>query len=349
MLIESFLDGAAPLRQLLVEGPDERAAILDELADFLLLLRDTGVVHADLQWNNILVHLAPAGRQFHLVDVLHVRLRPRPDRAAFAKSLAWFVAFMMADGAAREVVEEFLDRLPRLGLDRQADRREMAERARGLALQLRARPSYERFKGRYDSPRAAAAYRDERFSRSRRWRRIDRRERQIVGRLLSELPKGAWLLDLPCGAGRLAPLAGLAGLHYVGADVSPEMVQLARQVVGELGRTLAADGTSLPFADGAFEAALCVRLMHRIVEREARVAILCELARCARRRVVVSYYCRWNWRGLGKWLRGRFPGLALADIYEDVGQAGLRVVAAVPLGRWTEQQWFFVLERRGGV
>jgi len=207
--------------------------------------------------------------------------------------------------------------------------------------------TYDGFKRRYETDADAAGYRDRRFTRSRRWRRIDRREQEIVRRFLASLGRGASALDVPCGAGRLVHLFGETGVGYTGADVALPMLALARQATGDAALVVAADARRLPFADGAFDAVVSVRLMHRILEGDARAAMLREMARVACGPVLATYYLRWNLRGVRKRLSGRFPGLTLAEIGQDARSAGLRIVDVIRLGRWTEQQCFVRLERGG--
>lgn len=205
--------------------------------------------------------------------------------------------------------------------------------------------TYDQFKTRYEAPDDAAGYRDKRFTRSRHWRWVDRREQAVVRRFLESLPPSSAAVDIPCGAGRLAPLFNQTGVRYVGADVALAMVQLARRTLGQGADVVAADALALPFADRAFDALVSVRLLHRIHHRETRAAMLREMARVVRGPLLVSYYTRWNLRGLRKWLSGRFPGLAVAAIRQDARQAGLRIARTIPLRRLTNQQCFFVLER----
>jgi len=204
--------------------------------------------------------------------------------------------------------------------------------------------SYDRFRKAWESREAATAYQEQRFSRSRRWHRIARQEEGIVSRFLSSLPRGARGLDIPCGAGRLASLFQDAGIHYVGADFSLPMLQLARESFGPI-PLVEADALKLPFLEGAFDALTSVRLLHRIREQVVRVAMLREMARVIRGPILVSYYARWNLRGIQRWLQGKYPGLGLREIQQDIEQAGLRITRATPLCRWTEQQWFFRLDR----
>jgi SAM-dependent methyltransferase len=204
--------------------------------------------------------------------------------------------------------------------------------------------SYDHFRKGWEAREAAAAYRQERFTRSRRWRRTARREQTIVARFLATLPQGARVLDIPCGVGRFVPVFREAGIRCVGGDVSLAMLQLARESFGPL-PLIGADALRLPFHGGAFDALTAVRLLHRIHERQVRIAILCEMSRVVRGPILVSYYRRWNVRGIRQWLQGKYPGLSLREIQEDVHQSGLRVTRAIPLRRLTDQQWFFRLER----
>ena len=205
-------------------------------------------------------------------------------------------------------------------------------------------PSYQGFKGVFESEDAAAAYQDERFSRSRRWRWTDRRERSLVEKFLATLPRGSRFLDLPCGSGRLAPLVRKAEMGYVGADVALPMLRLAQQSLGPLA-LLKADALALPFRQRAFDGVISVRLLHRIRSREVRVQMLREIARVSRGPILTTYYARWNLRGIQRWIRGKYPGLSLEEMREDASQAGLRVSRAIPLRRWTQQQWFLLLEQ----
>jgi SAM-dependent methyltransferase len=203
--------------------------------------------------------------------------------------------------------------------------------------------SYGHFKGVWETPEIAEAYRDERFSRSRRWRWTDHRERRIVTRFLSVFPAGTRGLDIPCGAGRFFPVFREIGLHHVGADVSPAMVRLVPTLNGSRS-ALTADALSLPFAADSFNFILSIRLLHRIHDSTIRVRMLREMARVSRGPLLVTYYSRWNLRGIQRWLRGKHPGVSLSEVRRDADTAGLHVREAVPLRRWTQQQWFFVLD-----
>lgn len=82
-------------------------------------------------------------------------------------------------------------------------------------------------------------------------------ERVLAAR---HLPKAARILELGCGAGRIAlGLRAEGWAEVVPTDVAAAMVDLANGVFAERGvplRALRADARELPFADGSFDAAI---------------------------------------------------------------------------------------------
>jgi SAM-dependent methyltransferase len=95
------------------------------------------------------------------------------------------------------------------------------------------------------------------------------------------LPAGSRIraLDVGCGNGRLdAMLEPLGEIH--GVDVSSDMVAAAAENAPR-GRFQVADGTRLPFVDGAFDLTFTVCVLHH-VEPSERYAFMRELARVTR-------------------------------------------------------------------
>jgi len=136
---------------------------------------------------------------------------------------------------------------------------------------------------KYETPERAAHYR-RKYKQSWLRRLSSRRELGLVLKALSRLGHLETVLDCPCGAGRLLPL--LPGKVYA-ADAAVTMVREAREEVSA--RFLVAAAQSLPFADNTFDAIVCHRLLHHFTDAGVRRSILKELARVARRGVVISF------------------------------------------------------------
>lgn len=192
---------------------------------------------------------------------------------------------------------------------------------------------------RYDrEPGYAVRYRDRRFSTGT-GAGTDRRERRALRRLLAaaRYPEGAWL-DAPCGAGRLSD------------DLPADVVQVDRDpmmvAAAGAGRARAcASVHALPFSDGAFAGALCMRLLQHIATPAERIDILTELRRVTRGPVVVSFFdacslqhLRRKLRGLrGKRRSGRYA-FSRSSFQRELEAAGFEVVAMRALRRYLGEQ-----------
>ncbi len=94
------------------------------------------------------------------------------------------------------------------------------------------------------------------------------------------------VLEVACGTGRVGSqlLAALPDARYVGVDLSPYYVEVARErMAGSGGRARfeVANAESLPFADSSFDAVCCVYLFHEL-PRNARRRVWNEMRRVLR-------------------------------------------------------------------
>jgi SAM-dependent methyltransferase len=71
------------------------------------------------------------------------------------------------------------------------------------------------------------------------------------------LSGGERVLDVACGTGNAALVAHEGGAGVAGIDMSPRLVEVARERVPQ-GTFLVADATDLPYQDGEFDAAVSV-------------------------------------------------------------------------------------------
>jgi len=89
-------------------------------------------------------------------------------------------------------------------------------------------------------------------------------------------PPGRATLDLGCGEGRFARALAAEGHRVTGADVSPDLVELARAADAD-GTYVVADAEALPFPDSSFDLVVafnvlsCVANLERAVSEATRV------------------------------------------------------------------------------
>lgn len=146
---------------------------------------------------------------------------------------------------------------------------------------------------RYRSPAGAVAYRHK-YERSLLRRLSHRRELAVVRAALARLGTRGAILDCPTGAGRLVPMLLEGAERVVAVDTSAAMLAEAQRACERLAtgarvEWVEARADALPFADGAFDTAVCHRLLHHMADAEERGAVLRELARVATRGVVCSF------------------------------------------------------------
>lgn len=189
----------------------------------------------------------------------------------------------------------------------------------------------------------AERYRDRRFETGH-GPATHRRERVVLEDFLERIAAGsagtaiARSLDMPSGTGRMSGL-----LPGCVVQVDRELSMVAASAVP--GPRACASGAALPFADGAFDLALSLRLFQHLPDAHERRAILGELRRVTVGHLVVSYFesrslqhqRRRMRRRLGKPRSGRcaYPWSAFAA---DLAFAGWTTVARRPTRRWWSEQ-----------
>lgn len=191
-----------------------------------------------------------------------------------------------------------------------------------------------RAKEHYRDSAVAASYDSERFT-SRKGRFVDRRERSLISEAIvrSGARRGAMILDVPCGTGRLARALALAGYVVTGVDVSEPMLARAADRMSDLPATekpslVVGDAEALPFADAAFDVVVSLRLFGHLPP-SARTRALRDFRRVSRGHVVVAYYQRGSVQGLLR--RRRRSGtpwhpVSLSELDAELREAGLRRV-----------------------
>jgi SAM-dependent methyltransferase len=209
---------------------------------------------------------------------------------------------------------------------------------------------------RVDQDGAGLTMKGARDYQQRRYKSLDQawvnwREHRILAKLLTQCRIASdLLLDVPCGYGRFTPLFAHLGIAAIGADMSHDMVSLAveHNAPHARGRWLCANIMALPFADGTFDGALCIRLLHHRYSDAERQCILRELARVSRRFVLISFYRLTSLHVLTRrWpgTRRRLGMMTLPQLQELAQASGLHIQCVYSLLRFCHAQTFVVLTK----
>jgi SAM-dependent methyltransferase len=135
----------------------------------------------------------------------------------------------------------------------------------------------------------AARY-DNRFLRSR-WPRNQQLKARVIANFLGDVIEKGPVVEIGCGTGQVAAelLRMNSRLDYVGLDLSPEMLRIARERLTSFGERIElrhVGGTTLPLDDARYAAAFGVDVLHHVDEPEQ---LLRELRRALRPRAGVIF------------------------------------------------------------
>jgi ubiquinone/menaquinone biosynthesis C-methylase UbiE len=116
------------------------------------------------------------------------------------------------------------------------------------------------------------------------------KEHAAVEKMLSGLPRGALVLDIPVGTGRYAPIYKKLGFKAVGIDASEDMLAEARTKVIETGADMdlyIGDALNIRHMRGTFHAVVCTRLVNWFLPAEMARAVA-EMVRVMHDRLIIS-------------------------------------------------------------
>lgn len=107
----------------------------------------------------------------------------------------------------------------------------------------------------------AQSYLDDRTDHLK-WNREQTVVKNIVDRYMAE---GTTVLDVPFGTGRFAKLYLERGVEVYGLDISPDMLEVAREQLGPLAsdvHLVQGDAGNLPFECNSLDYLVCIRLLN---------------------------------------------------------------------------------------
>lgn len=166
--------------------------------------------------------------------------------------------------------------------------------------------NYERVKS---DPVSAELYTQRRPSKHRF-------EMQMVAEAMAMLPKNtvSSVLDAPCGVGRLSLWLGQKGYKVTAVDLGEAAVRLTRDLLAEHevpAEVRCQDIFNLQYADAAFDAVVCFRLLHHFANASDQQALITELCRVSGKYVVISYFSPYSITSLRRKLRKLLRGTAV--------------------------------------
>ncbi|MCW5602805.1 class I SAM-dependent methyltransferase [Nitrosomonas sp.] len=179
-------------------------------------------------------------------------------------------------------------------------------------------------------------------------------EKRVIEICFQDLPRGTLVLDLPCGTGRLAEVLLDSGLRVHGADISAEMLEVAKERLSHHGDRLDTeimDAFKLTGNDRQFEAALCARvLMHFPLDEQ--IAFLRGIASVVRKRIVINHslnspyqrFRRWIKKILGHPKSVNFP-VTNEEIKQLLSEAGFVEIKRKRLNSLISEAVYIVAER----
>jgi SAM-dependent methyltransferase len=162
------------------------------------------------------------------------------------------------------------------------------------------------------------------------------------------------ILDLPCGAGRFTGRLAECGFDVIAADISMEMMEVARTGIGNLDGLhgyVRADAEHIPLADGCVDCVMSIRFFFH-VDADARRRILSEMARVSRRWLIIDYRHKYNYR-YTVWRTKRalrltdlpLERLSRAGVEDELGKAGLVVRKILPVTWVFSDKWIVLCEK----
>jgi ubiquinone/menaquinone biosynthesis C-methylase UbiE len=104
---------------------------------------------------------------------------------------------------------------------------------------------------------------------------------------MKDLPKGTTVLDVPVGTGRFLKFFSGCGFKVTGIDASEEMLSLAGQLKVKNATLIKGDARNLEYTDKAFDAVVCVRLLHLLPEAQMK-KVIAEITRVTKKLCIIT-------------------------------------------------------------
>jgi len=173
-------------------------------------------------------------------------------------------------------------------------------------------------------------------------------EKIAILRALKYIPKGSQVLDFPCGTGRLTTMLLESGFNLTCADRSMEMLKVAQQNHENLKPELKVDCPQVEFRqedlvsgtkfkDMQFDAIVCHRLFHHLVESETRIMAMKEFKRISKKFIIFSFFNSHSYSAVFQLVKNRIKHYKPTDripvskkiIVSELESQGIKVLKIV--------------------
>lgn len=194
----------------------------------------------------------------------------------------------------------------------------------------------------YQNEQCASIYEKRRFKglygRAKNWN-----TKRVISKLVRLTGKKGFALDIPCGTGRLSHLILKGGYHWIGADISLEMMMESRKKMmnGFEGNTwwnIRLDAERMPFKDNSLDCVFSIRFIYHIPE-EIRYRMLKEMRRIAKKWVIIDYNYPNKFKELARRIGFLFrersvkKRITFQEISRELRENGLHIYKALPVSR----------------
>ncbi len=215
-----------------------------------------------------------------------------------------------------------------------------------------------KFSEKYDSKHSLDYYRKHNESFGRRlsnWR-----EQKIAEKALKIAGNPYSVLDIPCGAGRFWPLlSGMPDRIVYASDYSLSMIMVAKELrnshMVDRMPCFQASAFSISLKSDSVDSIFCMRLLHHIVDREHRMALLKEFNRVTRDTVCISLWVDRNYKACRRkrleagrnrqGYRNRFVANSRV-IESEFFETGFEIIGQVDFARYYSMWRIYVLRKK---
>lgn len=146
------------------------------------------------------------------------------------------------------------------------------------------------------------------------------------------------VLDAPCGVGRASIWLAQQGHEVTGIDLGNAALTLAAELAQGAGVSVqfeSQDIFALPYADRAFDATLCFRLLHHFESEALQARLIAQMCRVSGRYVVMSRISPSSFTSLRRRLRRALWGKAIKQYPVSAAQLDAEFAkhGFMPLGK----------------